>query len=232
MIVLAALATCFKPNELHLTLDQLMVRGFAPTESYGKQWIADFLARKIIKAELLSGTRLGEDVAKTILIRSPAGANCDIEGFKITLSNKLMRLINSDFQYSLYLKEFIIDIAACECIEYACYYANKSHLSISNASYTYPRLRLLLLECEQKQVFMLIWRAIKHVAGGHSKSVTSVEFVEIIDNALSCYVKYKKKGLEIESYNPPQFMKPSALADFIGYLTVAKENYLDAKILK
>lgn len=228
MVVLAALAMSFKIDETFLSLDQIWVRGFAPTEAYGRKWIAELLAKKVIDAKMINGSP-GDGISKTLLIKNPAAALKSQEKLFFGLTADISRLLESDFHFSLYLKELMLETAACECIEYANYYAAKAQISLVKPSCSNARLKLMLLECEQKQVFMLIWRAIKNVTKNLESTSREVQFTDIIDNAMTCFLRYKGMGVAIESYDRPQSIKPSLLADFLVLLNKEKEAFFQRR---
>lgn len=226
MVVFAALLKAFQPDELFLSLDQLSVRGFAPTEMYGRRWIDELVAKKFVESELIGETSAKDIASKARVIRRPFEADKNQDNFSANLCNKICCLINSDFQYALYLKELMLEVSACECIEYAKYYAGRCDLIIVKESHNNPQLKTLLLECQQGQVFMLIWRAIKNIINDGGSVTGKVAFFDIIDIAMRCYTKYKRNGAVIEYYERPRIMKLSLLKELLEHLALEKESYL------
>lgn len=231
MIVLAALVRSFQPGETYLSSHQLSFRGFAPTESYGSLWIDELVAKKFIDGETISRAMPNGGVSRTLLIRRPFEVDDDQDKSFDHLCSKICRLICSDFQYSLYLKELMLEVLACECIEYAKHCASKSNLIIVKESCNDYRLKSLLLECEQGQVFMLIWQAIKNIAIDSHALRREVSFFRIVDSAMRSFTKYKRQGTIIEHFDRPRIMRLSLLKELLEQLTNEKESYLQ-KIMK
>lgn len=215
MIVLIALAACFKPNERYLLLDQIMVRDFAPNEYYGKKWVAKLIDRKLIDFNLVAPLSGAQNASP--LIKRPAEAGECVDAYILKVSKRINRLLALDFNHFLYLKEFTLDILANECAEYARYYAHRSGLSIIQTSPESTKLKLLLLECDQEQVFMLLWRAVKQAQRNCLSIERHIHLDELIDTAFSFYIQYRRLGITIECYERPKQMMTSKLSEYASY---------------
>lgn len=195
------------------------MRRLAPTEGYGRRWITHLLSRKILESKTIQCFAVGRDSYHSLLIKTPASVGSDGDGFKSRLLKKIKTILASDFEFTLHLKEFSIELAACECVEYINYYAQKSRLKVVDVEYDNPQLKLLLLECKQPQVFMVLWRAIKFSERDYADLNGEVKFRVLIENAFDCFIKYKKSGVVIESYEKPRCMNTSALVKWLKLLS-------------
>jgi hypothetical protein len=79
-----------------------------------------------------------------------------------------------------------------------------------------PRLQLLLLENEQRQVFMLIWISIKKLSR-ENNTVKTLGFSELMETSYDFYLDYKRNNIEIKHYKRPnsKSMKTSKVAGIL-----------------
>jgi hypothetical protein len=77
-----------------------------------------------------------------------------------------------------------------------------------------PRLQLLLLENEQRQVFMLIWISIKKLSR-ENNTVKTLGFSELMETCYDFYLDYKRNNNEIKHYKRPTPMKTSEVAGIL-----------------
>lgn len=217
LIMLIALAACFKQGEELLSEDQIISRGYAPTEQFGKACIAcliDCGAVDFVKIEpafpLLEGSEC------TLFIKCPVVAGDDSDSFIDRHTEGLVAGLAQCESYETYLKMFQQEVIACECIEYCEFYAKRANLTVINASHTHSRLRLLLLECGADKVHMLMWQAIKILEGKAKSGARCVDFADTIEICFSRYAHYKRLNSSIEGYKRPAILKSSVISNLIA----------------
>lgn len=217
LIMLIALAACFKQGEELLSEDQIISRVYAPTEQFGKACIAcliDCGAVDFVKIEpafpLLKGSEC------TLFIRSPVVISDSLNSFIDSHTERLVVRLAQCGSCRAHLKMFQQEVIACECIEYCEFYAKRANLSVINASHSHTRLRLLLLECGADKVHMLMWQAIKILEGKAKSGARCVDFADIIEICFSRYTHYKRLNSSIEGYKRPAILKSSVISNLIA----------------
>lgn len=108
----------------------------------------------------------------------------------------------------------VLEVLAGECIEYTYIYALANKLNVVDQDPFNPRLQLLLLENELRQVFMLIWRSIKQMSRDKNP-VKTVEFSELMENSYELYMSYMRSNFEIPHYSRPKSMRTSKVAGIL-----------------
>jgi hypothetical protein len=219
-IVLIALALCFERQTEKLTIEQLLARGFTPLDEYCRACITSLVDSKLIQVETYEPIIPIGHVKKTLIIECPSLLEkIDRDEYIYSKTLEIKELIGSSVEYTLYLRTFVRELYACECIEYAEYCASRSNLQIINASPHDLKLRVLVSECQVEQIRMLLWRAIKKLEQKCTPEQRNIEFSALVQTALNCYITYKRSKREIERYSQPQALKTSVL---VGLL----ESYL------
>lgn len=229
-IVLIALSLCFERQTEKLTIDQLLARGFTPLDEYCRACIASLVESKLIHVETHEPIIPIGHVKKTLIIECPGLLEkIDRDEYIYSKSLEIKELIASSFEYTLYLRTFIRELYACECIEYAEYYAARSNIQIINASPHDLKLRVLVSECQVEQIRMLLWRAIKKLGQKCTSEQRNIEFSVLVQTAFNCYITYKRSKREIDRYSQPLALKTSVLAGLLeGYLG---ENNIVSSVL-
>jgi hypothetical protein len=110
--------------------------------------------------------------------------------------------------------KIVLEVLAGECIEYTYNYSLDNRLIVVEPDPFNPRLQLLLLENEQRQVFMLIWISIKNLSR-ENKTVKTLGFSELMEASYGLYLEYKRNNNEIKHYKRPTSMKTSEVAGIL-----------------
>lgn len=216
MIMLVALASCFKTGEEYLTEDQILSRGFTPIMSYGKACISGLLASAVIQLKVEEPLFPDSRDDQKVSINRPGLIGEDLEDFIYRRAQIIIGLLAQSLDCRMYLEAFSNELVSCECIEYCDFYAKRSDLAIVNHSHNNAKLKLMILECPLEKIYTLLWRSIKM----NSKKVPTngdrtIEFSKIINTAFELYVTYKKLNLELEGYSKPNSLKISILSGLI-----------------
>ncbi len=216
LIMLIALASCFKPGEELLSEDQIVSRGYAPTEQFGKSCIASLIDSGVIDFLRIEPTfPLLEGNECTLLIRCPGTGSADLDSYTSIHAEKVTAALAQSENYNMYLKMFRQEVIACECIEYCEFYANRAKLSIVNPSHSNARLRLLLLECGADIVHMLMWQAIKILENKSKSGARRIDFSNVIEISFDRYTHYKRVNTNLDGYKRPAILKTSVISGFI-----------------
>jgi hypothetical protein len=112
------------------------------------------------------------------------------------------------------IEEMILEVLAGECVEYSRIYGISNKLIILDPDPFNPKLQLLLLENDLKQVFMLIWRSLKEL-GRDSVCSKTISFSELIETAYEFYLAYMRSNFSIPHYDRPKTMKTSKVAGIL-----------------
>ena len=120
---------------------------------------------------------------------------------------KIKGLLSQSCINGSYLQALIQEISACECIEYAMYYAGRANMKVTCQSPSNAKLKLLVMENTTEIVNALLWRAIKQMSKERGKR-EAVAFEEIVDLTFETYVRYKKSNIQIEGYKFPNQIRP------------------------
>jgi hypothetical protein len=216
LIMLIALATCFKPGEELLSEDQIVSRGYTPTEQFGKSCIASLIDSGVIDFvridpafPLLKGDEC------TLFIRCPVVIGDDLDSYTYRHTEKVTIALAQSENHIMHLKMFRQEVIACECVEYCEFYVKRAKLSMIGASHSNAKLRLLLLECGADIVHMLIWQAIKILENKIGLGARGVEFSDIIEISFDRYTHYKRLNTSLEGYKRPTILKASVISGFI-----------------
>ncbi len=222
MIMLVAFAMCFRPNEEYLSEDQIIDRGYSPTESYGRNCIAKLIDDGAVAFKHLDPTFPFDTQMSTLFVKRPVSLGKELEPFIYRHFEKIQRSIDQSFDCNLYLAALYQDVLACEAIEYANFYAQKNGFNLLNAAPTNAKLKLLLIENSPEKTNAFIWRAIKNAKKKIGNSVEHVEFSDVVNAAFDCYVRYQKLNIEIEGYNRPSQLKTSLLSSVLEFIRLSK----------
>lgn len=220
IIMLVALATCYKPDEEFLTDDQLISRRFAPIEAYGKSCISKMIDCGTIEFKLVEPIFPDSRCDHMLFIKRPGLAGEDIEDFIYRKSQHIRGLLTQSLDCQLHLKAFANELISCECIEYCEFYAKRADLIIVNSTHNNAKLRLLILECSTDKINMLLWRAIKTSSKKIISANKMVEFSTIVDTAFDSFINYRKSNIEIEGYDRPNSLKTSVLSGMVELFRV------------
>lgn len=218
-IMLAALILCFKPSEELLCEAQILERGYAPIESYGKNCIDQLISEKAVEFSFVEPTFAASDEKGTLYIKRPRVQECDSYIYKLT--QEILQLVEVSNDYTLYLKALSQDVLACEAIEYAGFYAKKNGLMLYNVSPFDERLRLLLISHSPNKVNAFLWMAIKTIRNAVKEEYQLIDFSKVVDIAYQRCVRYSRLGFRVDEYRRPSLLKVSVLA---GYLTLLQSN--------
>jgi hypothetical protein len=215
LIMQAALAACFKPNEEFLSEDQVIARNYAPTEYFGKSCIASLIDSGLIEFTRIDPAFPLDGNECTLFIKCPAKVGDDLDSFIYKRAENIVNILAQSEIHTVYLKVLTQEVTACECIEYCEFYAKRAQLEIINANHNNARLRLLLLECDVDKIQMLMWRAIKTLANKATPEIRCIEFADIIDITFDRYTHYKRINVDLEGYKRPSILKTSVLSGFL-----------------
>ncbi|WP_049630516.1 hypothetical protein [Cellvibrio sp. pealriver] len=219
MVMLVALAMCFKPQEEYLSEDQVITRGFSPVDSYTRICIAKLIDTGAVEFKMAEPDFQLNGVDNILYIKRPVSSD-QLDDFIYRKSEKIKGLLSRSCINGSYLQALIQEISACECIEYAMYYAGKASMKVTCQSPSNAKLKLLVMENTTEIVNALLWRAIKQISKDRGKRET-VAFEEIVDLTFETYVRYKKSNIQIEGYKFPNQIRPSVMA---GLLELYRTN--------
>lgn len=231
-ILFAALCLCFNRGEKSMTLSQLICRGFAPSEQLSRHYLYRLIKSGKIK---VSRTRMSRS------LRHPAGPRKELVIERPSIPESLLSreivqtiqqarasLLNSRAQQADRDK-LVLEVLAGECIEYTYIYALANRLIVVDQDPFNPRLQLLLLENELRQVFMLIWRSIKQVSRDKDP-VKTVEFSELMETSYDLYMNYMRSNFEIPGYSRPKSMRTSKIAGILLVENNSDNDFPNTKI--
>jgi hypothetical protein len=210
MVMLVALAMCFKSNEEYLSEDQIIGRGYTPIESYGKSCIAKLIDEGAIKFKLIEPTFPIDGAKGIYFIKRPVNSEQELEPYLYKSLERIQSLVGHSFDYTLYLRALYLDVLACEAIEYANYYAKKNGLYLQKTSPANAKLQILLAENAPEKINALIWRSIKSI----SKNISN-EVKEVMDSAFEYYVHHQKQSIAVEEYSRPSQLRTSVLSGIL-----------------
>lgn len=217
MVMLVALAMCFKSNEEYLSEDQIIGRGYTPIESYGKSCIAKLIDEGAIIFKLIEPTFPIDGAKGIYFIKRPVNSEQELEPYLYKSLERILSLVGHSFDYTLYLRALYLDVLACEAIEYANYYAKKNGLYLQKTSPANAKLQILLAENAPEKINALIWRSIKSVSKNISNEVKHVDFSEVIDAAFEYYVRHQKLRIAVEEYSRPSQLRTSVLSGILEF---------------
>jgi hypothetical protein len=215
LIILVAVAICFKPNEEFLTEGQIISRGFTPIEAYSRSCISRMIDAGSLQFKMVEALFPEGYSDRTLYIKRPGNMSEDIDDFIYRKSQEIRGLLAQSLDYQLHLKAFTNELISCECIEYCEFYAKRADLKITNPTHNNAKLRLLILECSIDRLHMLFWRAIKTSSKKIMGSNKIVEFSAIVDSVYDLFINYRRLNVEIEGYAKPSSLKTSVLSGMV-----------------
>lgn len=202
-----------------MTMSQLMCRGFAPSEKLSRHYLYRLIKSGKIQ---VSRSRMNHS------LRRPGGPRKElvIERPSVTASLMSREIVQNIQQARASLLDsrtqqadrdkIVLEVLAGECIEYTYNYSLDNRLIVVDPDPFNPRLQLLLLENEQRQVFMLIWISIKKLSR-ENNTVKTLGFSELMETSYDFYLDYKRNNIEIKHYKRPnsKSMKTSKVAGIL-----------------
>lgn len=209
-----------------MTTDQLISRGFAPSEELCRHYLA-----KLIKSGKIE-TQLSHKYQPRLYMGIPK-KELDILRPSISISMLNQEIIRSiqharasileSAEQLAYKNEMVLEVLAGECIEYSLFYGVINNLKIKNPDPFNPRLHLLLMEITLSQVFMLIWRSLKEF-DREDKKIITIDFSELMESTYELYLAYTRRNFKIPHYNRPKSLKTSKVAGILLSDITAKKT--------
>ena len=200
-----------------MTMSQLICRGFAPSEQLSRHYLY-----RLIKSGKIQVSR--ERMSRSL--RRPAGPRKELVIERPSIPESLLSreivqtiqqarasLLDSRAQQADRDK-LVLEVLAGECIEYTYIYALANRLIVVDQDPFNPKLQLLLLENELRQVFMLIWRSIKQLSR-ENEPVKTVGFSELMETSYDLYLSYMRSNFEIPHFSRPKSMKTTKVAGIL-----------------
>lgn len=130
----------------------------------------------------------------------------------VTHLNQSLKCMFFDSDKHKQLKCLDHQLKIYECVEYCRYYLEREGLTLRDDFKHQPKLQLMLLELNQEQVFMVIWRAVKTASeSAQAKNRKSVSLYDLIDLAYKYFIGYRRRDIEIDFYRAPYSVISSAL---------------------
>jgi hypothetical protein len=216
-ILFAALCLCFNRGERTMTASQLMCRRFAPTDKLSRHYLCRLIKSGMIKAHLSRRNRLrrGKQAQKReLVIERPPIPDSMLSREIVRIMRRARTLLLNSTDHHEERDEMVLEVLGGECIEYSRIYGISNNLIILDLDPFNPKLQLLLLENELKQVFMLIWRSIKEL-GRENTSSQVIGFSELMETAYEFYLEYMRSDYAIPHYNRPKTMSTSRVAGIL-----------------
>ena len=218
-VLLAALALCFEDEEAFLSVEQLIMRSYAPDASCAKKCINHLLLGGAVRCAAAESSPLSSaaEVRGLIRVYRPERMGNPLRTFVSETLRKLKWSLESDERCKRFFQALKQEVESRECIQYAKFFASRDNFKVATASADECNLHLLLSENTREQVFMLLWRSIKTQSELRTHS-TEINFSELAERALEFYFAYKAKGRRIESYAWPKQIPVSKLANIVQIL--------------
>ena len=221
-ILKLALCFCFGDDEESLSVDQIVERGLTPIEAYTRYCVTELICHGAVET-MHHSPQLNDDVPTAVVIKRSVQCGLATEEFVYSISRALIDLIFNSPEYDNFLRLFLEDVKACECIEYSLYYGEKSEINIVNPSVFDTKLRLLILGCHQEKIHMLLWRAIKKYS--ISRRAQNIPFSDITNAAFNYYLQYSRGDVEIERYQRPKVLRSSKLSGMLEIFCSSRKQF-------
>jgi hypothetical protein len=215
LILLVALAVCYEQGEEFITEEQVISRGFAPTEAFTKRCISRLIDAGAIEFKVIEPIFPDERTESILWIKLPSESRQDIDAFIFKMSLQIKTLLASSLDCQLEFKNLSEELICFDCIEYCEYCAKRADFIIVNINHNSARLKLLIMECSINQIYMILWRAMKMASQKNLIENGEAEFSIIINFAFDLFLNFRKMNIDIEAYNRPSLIKTSVLSGMI-----------------